>query len=165
MKYTLVSAMTAIALATAATTGAAGGPVWQGDMFLNTATPTQCNQGGAYAGDSVQAIFAPMGPGNNPKQDQLAVFFPRGSAHLIEPTSGGALNNASSVTVVSITRKAMQKTDQNQNLSPIKISPPAPSAGTASVSISLKVPNFTNVTGCTVTFSGILTPPPGNLGD
>lgn len=164
MKYTVASAITAIALATAATTGAAAGPVWQGDMFLSTATPTPCNQGGAYAGDSVQAIFAPMGSGNNPKQDQLAVFFPRGSAHLIEPTSGGSLNNAASVTVISINNDAKEKVNQNQNLSPISVSPQAPSAGTP-VTISLQVPNFTNVTGCTVTFSGILTQRPGNLSD
>jgi hypothetical protein len=56
MKYALTTA--ALVLAMTATANAADPTLWQGDMFVTTATP-QCTGGGIIVGDSYRAIFAP----------------------------------------------------------------------------------------------------------
>jgi hypothetical protein len=75
MKSTLTA--TAIAIAMTAAPAASTPTVWQGDMFIKTAS-SACSTAGTNVGDFSQVIFAPKGlPGNSTSSDQIAVFFPR----------------------------------------------------------------------------------------
>jgi len=159
MKYTF--AATAIVLATAAASAASTSspPIWQGDLFITTASTSTaaCNGAGIATGGVVQAIFAAKNLPNIPS-DQLAVFFPGGSAHQIVPKSGTSLNGATSVTITHIKHDASLKTEIVTLPGAIKISSPA--SGTQSLTVPV---SDLGATGCNVTFNGVLIPRPGSL--
>ncbi len=158
MKKTLVA--TAIALAATAAANATTPAIWQGDLFITTASTsaaTLCNSVGISTGDVVQAIFAPKNASTS--SDELAVFFPGGSAHQLVPQGKAtALANATNVIITHIQHNAGLKTENVTLPAAIKIS--SPTSGTQSLTVS--VANL-GTTGCNVTFNGILVPRPGNL--
>ncbi len=159
MKYTLAAAAIVFATSAVNATPNSNPVIWQGDVFIKAAS-AGCSAIGATVGDFAQAVFAPMGlGGNNPKQDQLAIFFPRGSAIQLVPTSGGALNSAKTVNVININSDATAKANTSQPVGPFSISTVK---ANEPVSISFAVPNYYS-SACSVTVAGILFPRPGNL--
>ncbi len=154
MKYILAAAAVAFA------TTSANAAVWQGQLFIMTAT-SACNARGTNAGDFSQAVYSPLGKvGNGGTQDQLAIFFPRGSAFLVVPALGGALNKATKVNVTAINSNATGG-PATWSVTALTVTQPV-QAGTP-VKISFGVSNFLSVSGCTVTLSGTLAPRPVNL--
>ncbi len=157
MKCTL--AATAIVLATAAAANAA--TLWQGDLFITTAS-NGCPSLGTNVGDFAQVIFAPQGlPGNS--TDQLSAFFPRGAATQIEPASGGSLNKATSYNLTNIDLNNANTATVPQSALNIKVTPYPVKAGNV-VTISFSIANFySSNNACSVTLSGTLIQRPGNL--
>ncbi len=163
MKYTLAAAALLLS-ATAAGAATSSGTVWQGDLFIQTAT-SQCNAQGTIAGDFAQAVYAPMGaPGNNPSQDQLAIFLPRGSAFLFVPSLGGPLNKASNVNITTISSTATSGSSSGQPVTALKVSASVVS-GFHVRTISFGLSNFLGISGCNVTISGTLYQRSVNLPD
>jgi len=157
MKYTLATATATLALTAAANAAT----VWQGDMFVATAT-SACGSAGINAGDFWQAIFAPKGlPGNNASSDQFALFHPHGFAAQIVPKSG-TLDKAIAITLTTIRSDATTKINASAGNHSFTVSPPAPSTGTASVTISWTQTDWFT-TGCNVTLNGVLVRRPGDL--
>jgi hypothetical protein len=156
MKYTLTTAALVLAMTVAA--DAADPTVWQGEMFVSTATP-QCTSAGIIVGDSYRAIFAPKGLPDSPTSDQIAFFFPRATAQIV-PKSG-TLNGAKSVTVTAILPSASLWTESPTGHS-YTVSPTTIKATTPSVTITATMSKFW-LSGCSTTLSGNLSRRPGNL--
>lgn len=157
MKYIFAAA--AAILATSSVVANAGA-LWQGDLFVTSAT-TACNSKGTNAGDFSQAVYSPLGDaGNGGTQDRLAIFFPRGTAFLVVPASGGTLNNATKVNVTAIHSNATGGS-ATWSVSGLAVSQPV-QAGVP-VKISFGLSNFLGVSGCNVSLSGTLAPKPANL--
>ena len=157
MKYTFAAAAVILATCNAVATA---GTLWQGDLFVTTAT-SACYTKGTNAGDFSQAVYSPLGKvGNGGAQDQLAIFFPRGSALLVVPASGGTLNKATTVNVTTINSNATGGT-ATWSVTGLTVSQPV-QAGVP-VKISFGVSNFLSVSGCNVSLSGTLAPKPANL--
>ncbi len=111
MKKTLAAAATILAISGAANaispnlTPPSGHFIWQGDMFINTATPATpaANCIAFKVGKPVaQVMFAPRGlPNNHPTQDKF-MWFPVGELTAQQwvsntPSTSGLLNGATSV--------------------------------------------------------------------
>jgi hypothetical protein len=155
MKYTLTTA----ALVLAMTAAADAATLWQGDMFISTAT-SACSSVGTNAGDFVQAVFAPKKlQGNSTTSDQFAIFRPRGSAAQIVPKSG-TLNGATTFTLTVIENAAVHTI--SETTSPITVSPATITATTPTVTITWAQAGW-DTTGCNVTLQGILARRPGSL--
>ena len=73
MKYALAAAGTVLAI-----TAANAETVWQGDIFVTSAT-SACASAGASVGDDRQAIFAPRTLPGNGSSDQIVIFRVRGA--------------------------------------------------------------------------------------
>ena len=158
MKYALAAAGTVLAITAAANAET----VWQGDIFVTSAT-SACASVGVSVGDDRQAIFAPGTLPGNGSSDQIAIFRPRGSATLLVRLSG-TLDKATSFQYYAINHSATQAQGTYQNQGPFAVTPPKISATNMPSVVTVTYSWKNNgVTNCNMTLTGNLTRRPGNL--
>ena len=165
MKYTLTT--TVIALAMSATANAANTTttptLWSGDMFITVnagSTAGACGGVGIATGDVVQAIFAPKALSGNASLDHFSLFFRRGSAIQIVPTSGTLSSTqiqSATITVID----GIKTKNKSTTIPPFTVTPSTISTSTPWVTISFQIAGFL-ATGCNVTFNGAVGPRPGS---
>ncbi len=158
MKKTITAA---VAFATAAINAAScayGQTVWQGDMFATKAS-AGCP---FHVGNSIQGIYAPMGlPGNSTTQDQLVMFFEQRGLNQMVPASGGTLNGATKLNYIGMGDDGNGAGQWTGTTGTITVSPYPVTAG-APVTISIPDDSASPGSTCTMSFSGVLVPQPGN---
>jgi hypothetical protein len=163
MKYTLIAAvlLTGIALpASAATT------TWQGDLFIIAISETQpnvsCKAIGLGVGDFARGVFRPKSVAGNGNSDLLAWHFARNAGQLAPTTpAGGVLNGATAANIRIIYGSAGFLEFKNTAISGVSVSPAAPLASTATVTIQITINNayssaLNAPSGCNITFKGTL---------
>ena len=159
MKYTLTT--TAVILAMTAAANAQ--TVWQGDLFV-TAVTSACNSPvvALNVGDFIQAILAPKNLSGNGSSDSLNVFLPRGAAYNIVPQNG-TLNAATAFKLVGIHHDGTAGSSTPSSQGPFSVSPSTIASVTPSVTLSFTWHGYDGVSGCSVSFQGVLTRRPGNI--
>ena len=141
----------ALLLAAAITPGLAT-EVWQGDLFITTAS-AGCANDGIAVGDYFTAIYRPRNLVDNGPDTRLALVASR-SAQRYEVTNA-PLSGSGPYKGVFITSRANVQT-WTGTFSAASVSPATPTATTQTVVIKATFTNFADVVGCTATLKGSL---------
>ncbi len=168
MKKTFAAAAAILAIggaANAATlTTPSGHFIWQGDMFVNTATPA-ANCTAFKVGQLVaQVMFAPKGlPNNDPAHDKL-MWFPMGeltAQQWVPNTATGLLNGATSIAASGVDSGGLYTSTVDPSpITSFSVSPATITTVPAKLASSMVTVTFTAVQkGCTATASGHLIGP------
>ena len=170
MKQTLAAAATVLAISGGANatspslTTPSGHFIWQGDMFINTATPA-ANCTAFKVGKLVpQVMFAPKGlPNNDPKHDKF-MWFPVGeltAQQWVPNTSSGLLNGATSVAASGVNSGGLYTSITDPSpITSFSVSPPTITTVPTQLASSIVTVTFKAVpNGCSVTAAGHLIGP------
>lgn len=161
MKRFLLSAAALICLASPASAIT----VWQGDLFVTaTVGGAACTAVNMNVGNFARGVFRPKGLGDNGTSDLLSWHFSASSGQ-IATAPNVALDGATSATVRIIYGSAGFNQFNNWAISGADVTPPAPGAGTATVTVQVTVQDIyskkpTQLSGCDVTFRGTLAKKP-----
>jgi hypothetical protein len=139
---------------------------WQGDMFITAISETSpgvsCKAVGLGVGDFARGVFRPKSVAGNGTSDLLAWHFARNAGQLAPTTpAGGALNGATAATIRIIFGSAGFQQFTGAAISGVVVSPAAPTAATAAVTIQITINNAyssapATPSGCNITFKGTL---------
>jgi hypothetical protein len=153
-------AASAIAISVLVTpAGATTLAVWEGFVYVKTATSACTDQTGPGGGfntgffaSALHAVFKPAGVVDNGPDSKLLLITNRSALHHIwagKPFGVGNIPGTGFGGTANIFT-------WNSKFTSATISPPAPTASTQTVVLNAKIATFFGVAGCTVTVSGSL---------
>ena len=169
MKKTLAAAAAVLAISGSAHAATSFMPpsghfIWQGDMFVNAATPVAKCAAFKVGQLVAQVMFAPKGlPNNDPGQDKF-MWFPAGeltAQQWVSPLTSGLLDGATSVAVSGVdTGGLYTSTTSPSPITSFSVTPSTTPVAPTKLASSIMTVKFTAViNGCNATAVGHLVGP------
>ncbi len=171
MKKTLAAAAAIVAISGAANAASTLSPpsghfIWQGDVIINAATPTDKCTSFKVGKLVAQVMFAPKGlPNNDPTQDKL-MWFPIGELTAQQwvsstPSTSGLLNGATSIAASGVDSGGLYtSTTDPSPITSFSVSPSTTAATPTKLASSIITVSFKAVqNSCNVTVTGHLIGP------